>query len=219
MGAALGARAILEYDPIQLIGEVSQVGLQGDYVVLCDAHHWHVERAASCLLTPQVGDTVLISGPVPSQTYLIAVIKQAHPAASRLEVQGDLVIAAAQGGISLEAGNNLNMQGGNSASLSAPELEISSEQARCTVADMEYLGTRARMTVGSLQLMGRVCEVVADRISHLAQSIFRLARGTEQVRAGNIDYQADMAVRMHGRQTVLTAKELVKVDGDQIHMG
>ncbi|MFC3338699.1 DUF3540 domain-containing protein [Paracandidimonas soli] len=219
MGAALGARAILEYDPVQLIGEVTRVDSRGICTVRCDMRDWHVERAASCLLAPQNGDTVLISGPVPSQVYLIAVIRQAEPDASRLEVPGDLVIAAKDGGISLEAGQALRLQGRVNASLDTPLLEMRADEANCTVGKMEYLGVQARASIGSLQLVGRVCEVVMDRISQLAHSIFRLARDTEQVRAGHIDYQAEQSARMHGRQAVLTAKDLVKVDGDQIHMG
>ena len=97
MAVVAGVRPVLAYDPVQLIGEVTHIDPQGIYTVSCDQHDWQVPRAASCLLAPQVGDEVLISGPVHSQVYLIAVIRQAVADSSRLEVLGDLVISARDG--------------------------------------------------------------------------------------------------------------------------
>jgi hypothetical protein len=39
------------------------------------------------------------------------------------------------------------------------------------------------------------------------------------VRAGQIDMQASRTLRLHAKNTLVTSKELVKVDAEQIHMG
>src|SRR5690606_12290703 len=129
MGAVPGARAVLEYDPVQLLGVVTQAGSENTYTVRCDNHDWQGERAASCLLSPQEGDTVLISGPVPSQVFLIAVIYQANPDASHLEVQGDLMITARDGEIALQADRSLHLQAADNASLKASKLDMSADEA------------------------------------------------------------------------------------------
>ena len=58
-----------------------------------------------------------------------------------------------------------------------------------------------------------------DRLSVLTRSSFRLTEEVEQVRAGQIDYQAEETLRLHAKNTLVSSKGLVKVDAEQIHMG
>ena len=60
---------------------------------------------------------------------------------------------------------------------------------------------------------------MADRLLSMARSTLRVVDETEQVRVGHLDCEASHAVRIHGHHTVVTGKELVKVDAAQIHMG
>ncbi|MCC2596535.1 DUF3540 domain-containing protein [Pusillimonas sp. MFBS29] len=219
MRTAVKPGAVLQYDPVQLLGTVIRVEDGGYCVVQCETAEWRVQRAASCLLVPEVGDEVLISGPVPQQTYLIAVIRQARPDTARLETQGDMVIACPQGSISMQAGQAVALQGGEALSLDTVRLGLRANQAECAVGELDYLGARARVSVSTVNLIGKACEVVMDRISQLAQQVFRITQDTEQVRAGRIDCQAEHTVRLHAQHTLITGTDLVKVDADQIHMG
>ena len=69
------------------------------------------------------------------------------------------------------------------------------------------------------RFVGRTCETVLDRLSVLTRSSFRLTEEVEQVRAGQIDYQAEETLRLHAKNTLVSSKGLVKVDAEQIHMG
>ena len=46
---------------------------------------------------------------------------------------------------------------------------------------------------------------------------YRAVEETDQLRAGQIDYVAKETLSLHGENALLTAEELVKVDGEQIH--
>ncbi|MDS1142245.1 DUF3540 domain-containing protein [Pusillimonas sp. SM2304] len=219
MRTAVKPGAVLHYDPVQLLGTVTRIEEDGYCAVQCDAAEWRVERAASCLLAPGIGDTVLISGPVPEQTYLIAIIRQAAPGTARLETRGDMVIACPQGHLSLQAAQTIALQGQDGLALDTAALRLRTDKAECTVGELDYMGTGARLTVGAVRLIGTACEVVMDRISQLAHNVFRLTQDTEQLRAGRIDYQAEHTARLHAQHTLLTGTDLVKVDADQIHMG
>ncbi|NYT86488.1 DUF3540 domain-containing protein [Pollutimonas harenae] len=219
MRAAAKPGVVLQYDPVQLLGTVIRMEAGGYCVVQCEATEWRVQRAASCLLVPAVGDTVLISGPIPKQTYLIAVIHQSEPSTARLETQGHMVIACPRGNISVQAGHSVTLQGDEDVVLDTAVLHMRVNKAECTVGELDYMGTGARVSVSAVRLIGSACEVVMDRISQLAHQVFRLTEDTEQVRAGRIDYQAEHTVRLHAQHTLLTGTDLVKVDADQIHMG
>lgn len=196
------------YEPVHLLGEVRAVDGQ-DCVVWCDGREWRCRRAASCLLAPSVGDQVLISGPDPQRVYLIAVTEQADAALSRLRAPGALLIEAAD--VSLRAGRGLRMEAGR--------LELKGGEADCAIDEMRYRGKDARLTVGQVRLAGRLYELVVDKLVQLTRNALRLTDEMDQTRAGIVDVEARQSARVHGKYSVVTGEELVKVDARQIHMG
>lgn len=111
------------------------------------------------------------------------------------------------------------MRGEQGLSLDAPHLRINAEDADCRVDRLQYQGQEAVTTVLSIRVIGRVYEAVMDRLVHLSKTAFRMTEDVEHLRAGRIDYEAAETARLHGKNTVVTAKEIVKVDAKQIHMG
>jgi hypothetical protein len=70
-----------------------------------------------------------------------------------------------------------------------------------------------------VRVIGRVYEAIVERLVHLSKTAFRMTEGIDQVRASHIDYQATEMARLHGKNTVVTAQDLIKADASQIHMG
>ncbi|MBW8717366.1 MAG: DUF3540 domain-containing protein [Variovorax paradoxus] len=197
--------------PVHLVGRLA--------AALPDAHFdvededggtWRCRRAASCLLRPEVGDTVLLSGPDGARVYLIAVLEQADDAVSRIDTSGALSIES-PGDVRLRSGGELQMH--------AAQWKLQAASGQCRVDDLHFTGQALDATVGRLRLVGRVFESVADRIVQMARNALRVVDETEQVRVGHLDCEAGGTARLHARHTVVTASELVKVDAAQIHMG
>ncbi|RYF57993.1 MAG: DUF3540 domain-containing protein [Comamonadaceae bacterium] len=219
MGAADPIHAVLRYPPVQVLGSVVRIDADTQqYAVQCDGHIWHAHRAVSCLVTPAINDEVLLSGPSAQQVFLIAVVRQHDGASTRIDVQGDLQIAAVGGEVCVQA-DTVALRGAREVSLTGLELTARADRAGFTFKTLDYVGEQARVGVDRISVVGRVCEVVMDRLSQLANSVFRLTRDTEQSRAGRIDLQAEHTLRLHAEHTLVTAKDLVKVDANQIHMG
>ena len=189
--------------PIQRLGRLVEQLPGALYRIECEDGTWQCRRAASCLLRPEAGDTVLIAGPDRYHVYLIAVIDQANPGAARIEADGDLTLAAPAGGVRVESAR----------------FALDTAEADCRVDRVRYTGAVVEAMAARIRVVGQLCESVMDRLVHLSRSAFRLVEQTEQVRAGRIDYEAEGLARVHARQTVVTAQAVVKVDGQQIHMG
>lgn len=204
------------YDPVHLIGTVKKQDEQ-EFVVECDGHEWVCRRAASCLLQPQIDDTVLISGPERERVYLIAVIEQAQQNKSTFSVPGELTISAESININSVAGMQLN--GGTELGMKSAQLNLSAEKGQCVVDEMQYVGRELKSTVGMMRIIGKVYESIMDRLSFMSRTSFKITEEVEHMRAGTIDYQAEQSARLHSKYTMVTAKDLVKVDGKQIHMG
>lgn len=205
---------------VQLVGRLvsampdGQLGVQAE-----DGTLWSCRRAASCLLKPEPGDTVLLSGPDRLRVYLIAVIEQANTAMSRIDVPGNLTLAASAGSVSIEGQGDLRLRSGGALDMHGARWTMKAEKARCEVADMRYTGESVDGTVGRLRFVGKLFETVAGRMVQMARSALRLVDETDQVRAGHLDMRAQESVSVHGKHVLMTGKELMKVDAAQIHMG
>ena len=78
-----------------------------------------------------------------------------------------------------------------------------------------------------LELPGqrRFLDLAIERLLELHGStidVGRVRRTVEEldhVRAEQIDYAAKKTMSLHGDNAIVTANELVKVDGEQIHVG
>lgn len=187
------------------LGTVAQALADGSFLIdpQDGGGRWHCPRAASCLLQPEAGDTVLVAGPHAGSLYLIAVVTQADASRSRIVTEGDLTISSRRGSIALQA----------------PALSLQARKAQVDIAEMDYRGAEVRVTTLVARFVGRTLETVLDRLSVLTRSSFRLTEEVEQVRAGQIDMQASETLRLHAKNTLVTSKALVKVDAEQIHMG
>jgi len=207
------------YDPVHLVGTLRHGGGDGRYAVDCDGREWLARRAASCLLAPAPGDTVLISGPDPERVYLIAVIEQADPACGTLEVEGRLRLRSRTADVAVQAAGEVRIEGGQGVRVETDALSLRVREADCSAARLSYLAGEVEGAVGCMRLVGRVYEAVVDRLSFLSRLTLRQASEAEHVRAGTLDYQAGQSARLHAPYTMVTADALVKVDARQVHMG
>lgn len=203
-----------EDQPVHLLGTMT--GQTPDGLIGVEDEQggaWLCRRAASCLLKPEVGDTVLLSGPDRLRAYLIAVIEQADASSSRIEAAGDLTLASTgPGRVSIRSATALTLE-------SADTLMLKAERGDCELGQLQFHARSADAAIGHLRLVGKVFETMADRVVQMARNALRLVDDTERVRVGHLDQEATHTLRMHGCHTVVSARDVVKVDAGQIHLG
>ncbi|MBJ2066223.1 DUF3540 domain-containing protein [Serratia odorifera] len=186
---------------LQSAGVVTHCFANGSLSVESEGRGWHCQRAASCVIAPQVGDRVLVAG-VDDRVWLLAVLERANSTAAELSVPGDLHIRSA-----------------GEISLSSETLRVSASQGDCHISDMQYSGDKLSAWVSLSRTVGKHAESVWQTITQVSHNLLRTTRQTEQVRAGQLDMQADGYARLHAQNTVITSTAITKVDAEQIHMG
>lgn len=128
--------------PVQASGTVTHSFADGSLTVESEGRGWHCRRAASCVIVPQAGDTVLIAR-VDNRIWILAVLEQLNPQASQLRVPGDLQIHS-QGELSL----------------SGASLRVSAEQGDCHIGEMKYSGDSLSAWVSLSRVVGKRAESV-----------------------------------------------------------
>lgn len=187
--------------PTQASGEVTHCFPDGSLTVESEGRGWHCLRAASCVITPQPGDSVLLAS-VESQVWLLAILERSNTHQVELSVLGDLHIRSA-----------------GQISLSSQALRVDAAQGDCHIRNMKYSGEELSAWVTLSRIVGNRAESVWKIVTQISDNLFRSIRQTEQVRAGQLDIKAENYVRLHGNNMIITSKAITKVDSEQIHMG
>ncbi|TKD35160.1 DUF3540 domain-containing protein [Azotobacter chroococcum] len=182
------------------------------FFVETEGRGYNCRRAASCLLLPEAGDRVLIAAVDSTlEIYLLAVIERASAGPARLQVKGDLLLASGQGSIRMQAAQSLDISS-ESLALRARSGDLAVERLNCS-------GVLWQGTLGTVRLIGQVCETMVDRLMQLAKVSFRRVEQLEHVRAAQLDYEGSVRVRLRGRHTAITARDVLKAKGRQVHIG
>lgn len=177
----------------------------GQVVVRTAEARFIARRAVSCLVEPEVGDLVLLATPAAGGAYVLAVLERPGHADCRISTEGNLTFELRSGRFTVAA-----TQG----------VDLVSSQAVSVVADrFEARAREGSFLLDGVRLIAGAVDSTLERLSQTAKRVYRRVSEIEHVRAGQMDYAAEGNLRLHGENTLLTARELVKADAKQIHLG
>lgn len=175
-------------------------------------------RALGCLVEPVIGDTVLAAGEDGGSIYVIAVLERGCEQPVTLVVDRDLHLRTA-GHLALHADGGIHLATPANAVVAADELTVRGRRTAVLFERFDAIGAEVHSAVGRVRLLAQALESVVDRVLMAAKTSMRMVEGADQSRCGSSDHRATGTVKVHGRNVVTTASEVVKADGAQIHLG
>ena len=170
-------------------------------------------RAVSCLVMPQAGDTVWLAGDLSHGLYVTAVLERDPHSGSRggrVVLPADARVESANGRMTLHA---------ESLKLDSQDLAVQARSAAVAVDKITGIGREVTWSFQRVKLIADALETFADRLLQVAGWSQRTVTGVDQVRARHIDYRAEEMMQLQAQNLVANAANLVKLDGEQIHMG
>jgi hypothetical protein len=201
----------------QQYGVVTEVG--DHLVVHTDAAVYKARRATSCLLEPLVGDKVLLVTDMENGDYVLAVLERDAGRMSTLSLPGDAQIKLETGRLAVSARDGIGMASAREIAMQSASLKVEALKGDVTVHDLSLVGEAWRSCVDRVKSVGRSFDSILERCHQRVARSYRVVDEMDQVKAGQMDYQADTSLQMHAKYTLMTADELVKLDGEQIHLG
>ncbi|VAW76604.1 hypothetical protein MNBD_GAMMA15-455 [hydrothermal vent metagenome] len=194
--------------------------LEGAWMVSIDDTVLETRRAVSCLVQPETGDRVLVSiSTLSGEAFMIAVLERPESSAVVLQVEGELKLSAPKGRISLSSSHGMNFTTPKDLTMKTESIDISAKKANIFFGGLSYLGHKVLVQLEKSRFVSGLLESIVDHVYQTNRTSHRVVDDMEQVRAGQIDYQASKNMNLRGKNTLLTAEELVKLDGGQIHLG
>ena len=178
----------------------------------------HARRATSCLVAPVEGDRVLLAIEERGDAFVLAVLERPEGTRTTLALEGDVTLRASKR-LSLSAEETVDVVAGKSVRLAGGAIELTALATRVSTHALTVVSEAAAAALGRVKLVAKSIDSMMDRLTQRAKRAFRFVEGTEQVRARHIDYAASEIANLRGETTVVTARDLVKVNGEQIHVG
>lgn len=205
----------------ETVATIVDVLPDGTFVAACGGAKLHCRRAFSCLVEPRPGDRVAISRADERGahvTYVTAILERPDADGVHIVVDGDLVLESTRD-VCVKSRDALLLRSGEHVSIKTARLAMSAQEAslsseRATMTSAEFHGR-----VGKVRLIGKILEMVMDRVVQSCRSSFRTVETVEHLRASHVDHAATGTMRLHANTTLITSAQLSKIDAGQIHLG
>jgi hypothetical protein len=176
---------------------------------LLDVHtaegNFRARRAVSCLIAPEKGDLVMLAGQRSADLYVLAVLERPGCCDARISTDGDLTFDLQSGHLTVAAAKGIDL--------------VSKEAVSVTAGQLEARAREGSLFLGSMKLIAGAVSSTVECLSQTVKRVYRRVTELEHVRAGQIDCATKGNLRLHGENTLMTARELVKADAKQIHFG
>ncbi len=212
------AKHRITYTATEVAGHV--VGLRpSELIVRAGDHEYAAKRAMSCLVAPCLGDRVLLAVIDDGSAYVLAVLEREGEEPAVLDAGRSTQLRVARGRLDLVAEEGVGLASPGEVSLVSPKLEVRALEGKIGVDRLLAVGTELVAEAVRLRSVAGAVETVADRVTQRVKRVFRFVEELDQLRARRVDYTAKKALHLHGENSLLTAEKLVKMDGENIHMG
>ncbi len=172
------------------------LGVEGSEVLLAtERGERRAARATSCLVQPMAGDEVLVVTLADGRLFVLAVLSRAEGnEAVELRVEGPLRVAART-------------------------LDLDAERGTMRFGTLALLAETVLAHADSARVAVKAVDTFYDRLSQTVKSCFRTVEETDQLRAGRLDYRTEKEMLLRAENVLAGARKLVKLDGEQIHIG
>jgi hypothetical protein len=206
-----------EFEPSLTIGKVLA---SGEFVVIQTASDIvRAKPATSCLTRVEVGDLVLLAQNAARSSYVLSVLEREKAQPLTISCERDLRLESTVGKVQIAAKSGINLATAGEIDATSSSISVQSGRASMFIAQAILVGSSFLARLDQLRVVATVVESIADNIVEKCGRLLRRVADSEQVIAGNIEYRAEESVSVHGKHALVTAENLVKLDGEQIHLG
>ncbi|APR87192.1 hypothetical protein A7982_12541 [Minicystis rosea] len=217
-GAVSGPKSQADH-VVEETGRVLAVRSDGAAQVRTASGTYEVERAVSCLVAAEVDDLVLVARSPHEGAFVLAVLRRETSAATTVALAGDLDVRLGGGRFRVAAQEGVDLLSARDVNVVASGLRVNAGEGSLVLKTLSFLGEAVSAEIDRMKLLGGRFDAVLDRFSQRVQRSYRTVAETDHLRAQRIDHTAEKTMSLHAEHALVTADELVKVDGEQIHLG
>ena len=189
--------------------------VDGSWLVSHDRGSVVAKLAPSCLLAPEVNDVVMLAT-VPEGAFVLAVLDRGGEH-RRIEVDGELHLSATR--VCIEADEELTLRSKRVARLVGEALTVAATEATWVAKQLRVLGEAFVVDATRIKQISTYSDVESESARERLGNSYRDVREVEHVKAGSLTFSLRDTLSVHANLAAVTAKKLLRLAGDQIHLG
>jgi len=186
-------------------------------VVTGDGQGINAQKAAGCLLVPEMGDRVLLACDEEGEGFIMEVLVKARLPAE-VVVPGDVTIRSENGDLRL-MGRTIAVAAEEKATVEAPVLALTGVTGEGRFLSFSLMAKILGVRSGRVSAIIDVLDTVCGRLTERIRNSFRHIENLEEVKAGRLRTIVRERFALRAKQTSILSEEEVTIDGRKIHLG
>ncbi len=191
----------------------------GTYIIEIESGRIQAERALGCVVEPMLEDLVLVSCGQNGQAFILSVLQRTSPARTELSFAEDVLIRSQTGTISLAARQDLNLTAQRTMGMLSPKIHAAADQGELQIREASFFGSILQSQFKVIKTIADSLESFCQRVTSLSKHSYRQVEESDQLRCGNLDYQAESLMHLQGEFARVEAEEDVHIGGERINIG
>ncbi|MEA1936193.1 MAG: DUF3540 domain-containing protein [Thermodesulfobacteriota bacterium] len=208
------SRPIMEYGYVQEAGERY-------FSVLTSYGGVISERAVSCLVQPEAGDTVLLSVDMSGNAFILSVLKRDVTEGMETDIvfDGPVNVQVKGGDLSLTSDIGMTIAAGEGLSFAGQKISVDADEGAAKISKLEFIGTFLDSQIKKVKHVADTVDTVYRRLTERLVNAVRFVKEEEEVQTGSTRYLVEDTLTMHSKNAVHMAEEIVTINAEQVHLG
>ena len=178
----------------------------------------NAQQAFSCIVTPEVDDVVLVHQ-LDAEYYILAILQRASKQSMNLSFPDDVTIQAPNGQVEVFASKQLSLISSDKAQILASDIALNSQNMHMQSGNIKSNAQQVEVCADNITVTCCMLNTIAKQVSQRADVLVRWVETVETLNIGNLVQKIRHNYSSHAQQTVITAKQDIRVDAERIHMG
>ena len=178
---------------------------------------YQAQRALSCLVSPEVGDSVLLAVPPRGDIYVLAVLDRAGETALTIASERDIALRT-RGTITMTAADTVETRA-REVHTTAHRVETSATEGLVSIGKLELVSGMVSANVRAAKAVLGTLDTVLERVSQHVKRSYKIVEELELTRAREVDLRVERCLKMRSQNTLMDAEQIVKVQAEQVHLG
>jgi len=199
-------------------GTVVSASDDGSLCVQTGAELREARRAFGCLVEPVAGDRVLTA--LTGETaWVLVVLHREGDAPMELVADRDMRIRLNDGRLAVVTRDGVDVVSDGGVRVVTRDVTVRAQTATLLADAAALLGGVLEVEVQKVRTVAERCDSVIGSLTQRLKRALRVTEELDSVRAGQIDWEARNNLQLHAHGALVTAREIVKIDADQVHVG
>jgi hypothetical protein len=188
-------------------------------LVSMDQGIFKAKQALSCLVAPEQNDRVLVAGVPDTDLFVIAVLDSSENRPVALSIKGDCSMNVSHGKLNIAAEEGITLSSPKALAMEATDLSMNASRGRLVFGALNYIGNQLSAYSEKTTIVGAVFDSIMERVAQRLKRSYRVVEEVDYLRSNTIEYRAEKNLSLRGQNALIDADDLVRIDGDQIHLG